>query len=133
MPLGFGVETHEEILGFACTVVCMGGRSGKCEEQFIRLETLVWPLPTGCRDAIGLLTVPARVVHHLRTDARPTALTGEANLWSRGLLEDRSRHDSVEIFSLLELEEGIGTDDQRQCLVRVSRTEAALADVSHYV
>ena len=58
-----------------------------------------------------------------------TALTSEGTLWSHGFqLEDRSRHETIKIFSLIELEEGTEYKTPHgHSLVRVSRTEALLA------
>ena len=59
-----------------------------------------------------------------------TALTDEKELWSKGfLMEDRVRQQSIKIFSLIELEQGIVYSTPRgNSVVRTSRTEACLAD-----
>ena len=59
-----------------------------------------------------------------------TALTDEKELWSKGfLLEDRVRRQSIKVFSLIELEQGIVYSTPRgNSVVRISRTEACLAD-----
>ena len=59
-----------------------------------------------------------------------TELTDEHELLSRGfLLEDRARGESIKIFSLVELEQGVVYCTPRgTSLIRTSRAEALLAD-----
>ena len=66
--------------------------------------------------------------HFVTTDF--TELTDERELWSKGfLLEDKTRGESIKIYSLLELELGVMYVTPRgSSLVRTARTEARLAD-----